>query len=307
MEGYAANFGSSAVPLIADITGVVNNGPLSITLYNNNNTYTKGFNLIGNPYPSPIDWNAPSGWTKTNIDNALYFFKASPSDEYGGKYSTWINGVSSDDTVSNIIPSMQGFFIHVTDGPPWPVTGSLSLDNNVRITDLTHIFAKSGEKNPISILRLGAAFGDDPSSTDPLVIYFDEKASSGFDGQLDALKLMNTDYYVPSFYSFGTDGKKLSINALPGSPEELCTIPLGLNNLIDGYIVFRIIYAGEGLSGKKIFITDAASGAEYDLLDNKEYRIYLNAGEYKSRFYLNISPLATEIPETAIRRIVYYL
>ena len=111
-------------------------------------------------------------------------------------------------------------------------------------------------------------------------------------------KLMNTDYYVPSFYSIGTDGKKLSINALPGSPEELCTIPLGLNSLIDGYIVFRIIYAGEGLSGKKIYITDATSGAEYDLLDNKEYRIYLNAGEYKSRFYLNLSSVATSISET---------
>ena len=217
------------------------------------------------------------------------YFKASATDEFGGKYSTWINGVSSDDTVSNIIPSMQGFFVHVTDGPPWPVTGSIMLNNDARITDLTHIFAKSGAKSPISILRLGAAFGDDPFSTDPLVIYFDEKASSGFDGQLDALKLMNTDYYVPSFYSFGTDGKKLSINALPVSPEELCTIPLGLNSLIDGYIVFRIIHAGEELSGKKIYITNTASGTEHDLLDNKEYRVYLATGEYKNRFYLNIS------------------
>ena len=298
MEGYAGNFGSSAVPLIADITGVVNNGPLSITLYNNNNTYTKGFNLIGNPYPSPIDWIAPSGWTKTNIDNALYYFKASPTDEFGGKYSTWVNGVSSDDTVSNIIPSMQGFFIHITDGPPWPVTGSLTLNNDARITDLTHIFAKSGEKNPVSLLRLGATFGDNPDSTDPTVIYFDEKASSGFDGQLDALKLMNTDYYIPSFYSIGTDGKKLSINALPESPENLCTIPLGLKSYIDGYIVFRIIDSGEELSGKRIYITDVASDTEYDLLDNKEYRVYLKAGEYKDRFYLNLSSVATEIPET---------
>ena len=43
LEGYAANFGSSAVPLTADITGVVNNGPLSVTLYNHNNTIHPGF------------------------------------------------------------------------------------------------------------------------------------------------------------------------------------------------------------------------------------------------------------------------
>ena len=152
LEGYAANFGSSAVPITANVTGAVNSGALSVTLYNHNNTYTKGFNLIGNPYPSPINWDAAAGWTKTNIDNALYYFKASATDEYGGKYSTYINGVSSDDTVSNIIPSMQGFFVHVTNGPPWPVTGTLSLNNNVRVTDLTHAFAKSGEKgfNPFA-------------------------------------------------------------------------------------------------------------------------------------------------------------
>ena len=50
-------------------------------------TYTKGFNLVGNPYPSAIDWDAASGWTKTNIDNAVYYFKASATDQYGGTYS----------------------------------------------------------------------------------------------------------------------------------------------------------------------------------------------------------------------------
>ena len=104
------------------MTGVVNNGNFSVTLYNHDNLYTKGFNLVGNPYPSPIDWNA-AGWTKTNIDNALYFFKASTTDQYGGTYSSWIGGISNDGSANmNIIPSMQGFFIHVTDGA-FPVTG----------------------------------------------------------------------------------------------------------------------------------------------------------------------------------------
>ena len=56
-------------------------------------------NLVGNPYPSAIDWDASSGWTKTNIDNAIYFFKASGTDQYGGTYSSYVNGVSSDGIV----------------------------------------------------------------------------------------------------------------------------------------------------------------------------------------------------------------
>ena len=46
---------------------------------------------------------------------------------------TYVNGISSDGTASNIIPSMQGFLVHVSDGA-YPVTGTLGVNNNVRIT-----------------------------------------------------------------------------------------------------------------------------------------------------------------------------
>jgi hypothetical protein len=77
MEGYAVNFGSSSSPITFDVTGVVNNGTLSTTIFNHDNLYTRGFSLVGNPYPSPVDWDSPSGWTRINIDNALYYFEAS--------------------------------------------------------------------------------------------------------------------------------------------------------------------------------------------------------------------------------------
>jgi hypothetical protein len=297
LEGYAAFFGSLDVPHTADVSGVVNNGPLSVTLYNHNNAYTEGFNLVGNPYPSAIDWDAPSGWTKTNIDNALYYFKASTTDEYGGTYSTYINGISSDGLATATIPSMQGFFIHVSDGS-YPVTGTLGLNNSVRITDLTHPFMKSGNKDKMPLIRLGANFADDNNSTDPMVIYFDEKAQTGFDSYLDAFKLMNTDYYAPSLYAFGTDGTKLSINALPEKQDTLCTIPLGLKTYIDGYIVFKIIDISEELPGMKINISDMVAGTKNDLLNNNEYKVYLEAGEYKDRFFLNVSEKGSEIPDT---------
>ncbi len=290
LEGFAANFGSSAIPHTLDITGTVNNGPLSVGLVNHNNTYTQGFNLVGNPYPSPIDWNALTGWTKNNIDNALYYFKASSSNQYGGRYNTYVNGVSSNDTVSNIIPSMQGFFIHVSNGT-FPVTATLGLDNPVRVTDLTHNFTKSGKKGHPRLLRLGASIGDDRKNTDPMVIYFDEKAGTGFDPDLDALKLMNTDNSVPNLYSTGTDGNKLSINALPECSDTLCRIPLGLRISVDGQVVFRIMDSGENFSAEKICIYDLATGTEHDLLNGKEYRVYLNADSYNGRFWLNLSPV----------------
>ncbi len=146
MVGYAVNLGASIDPVTLDVAGVVNNGSLNTTIFNHNNPYTTGFNLVGNPYPSPIDWDSPSGWVKTNIDNSLYFFKADTVNQFEGTYVTYINGLSSDELATNIITSMQGFIVHVSDGV-WPVSGTLTFNNDVRVNDITHGFVKSDVKN----------------------------------------------------------------------------------------------------------------------------------------------------------------
>jgi len=158
LQGYAVNFGETETPITFDVSGVVNNGSLSKTLFNHNNTYSQGFNLTGNPYPSPIDWDSPSGWTKINIDNALYYFETSTTDQYGGNYVTYVDGVSSNGMATNLIPSMQGFFVHVSDGS-WPVTGTLAMDNSVRITDLTHTLTKS-DVNSRSLISHSTKYSD---------------------------------------------------------------------------------------------------------------------------------------------------
>lgn len=295
MQGYAVNFGDTESPIIFDVTGVVNNGSQSSTLYNHNNTYTQGFNLIGNPYPSPIDWDASSGWTKINIDNALYYFEASTTDQYGGTYVTYADGVSSNGLATNLIPPMQGFFVHVTDGS-WPVAGTLAMDNSVRVTDLTHPLTKSDNISR-SLIRLTAEFSDDTVSVDPVVIYFDDKATDEFDGQLDALKLMNTDFMVPNLYAIGSDGVKLSISALPVISDTLYTVPLGLKINRDGNVIFKIRALEGSLADMEIFISDITAKTEQDLLSGKDYRLDMTTGLYENRFFLNFRNLGTGIPD----------
>ena len=297
MHGYAVNFGSNVAALTADVTGVVNNGNLSGTLYNNNNTYTKGFNLAGNPYPSPIDWDAPSGWTKTNIDNSLYFFKASLTDQYGGIYSTYISGLSSDGLASNIIPSMQGFFVHVSDGT-WPVTGTLALSNSVRMNDSAHPFAKSElSTSTPPYIRVVAGYSDDTLSFDPLCVYYDIKATYNFDGQYDAYKLFNTDITVTNYYSFGNDGSRLSINALPFDGDSICKIRLGLKTDRSGDVIFRIKDIIGDFNANYISITDLFTGVTQDLLFDEQYKVHLASGDYQNRFFLNLSNIITVIPD----------
>ena len=298
--GYAANFGSVLDADTFDVSGVVNNGALSVTLYNNNNTYTQGMNLVGNPYPSPIDWDAAAGWTKTNIDDAIYFFKASSTDQYGGTYSSYIAGISSDGVVTNIIPSMQGFFVHVSDGA-YPVTGTLGVNNSVRVTDKTQSFSKSksgkSKSSSYPLIRISAEFSDDQKSIDPSVIYFHPFANSEYDFDTDALKLLNTDFGVPNIYSLLSDGKKLSINSLPENIEFPVRIPLGLKTNRPGEIIIKLRDLDSYFENKNIYLYDALTSVNQPLLNGGAYNVSLPSGEYHNRFYLDLSQVATSIPE----------
>jgi hypothetical protein len=292
LAGYAVNFGSSFAPLTVSLTGVVNNHTLSATLYNHNQVYTLGFNLVGNPYPSPVDWNSAMGWTKTNIDNALYFFSAGNTDQYTGTYSSYINGVSSNGIASNIIAAMQGFFIHVSNGA-YPVTGLLSVNNNARNTNSDVIFlGNPGPPEPLPLLRLSAGFVDEGLPSDPVVIYFKDAATGSFDKDLDALKLMNTHTGVPSLYTVATDTSRLSIQALPFPGANMKVVPLGLMTAQDGWITFQ---AGDiqGMpAALHIYLSDIQAGIDQDLTREPSYRLYLAKGEYKNRFFLKFSPNA---------------
>ena len=290
LAGYAVNFGVSMAPLTVSLRGVVSNHTISTgTLYNHNMPYTQGFNLAGNPYPSPIDWNSAGGWTKTNIDNAIYFFTNGTVDQYTGTYSSYVNGISSDGVASNIIGAMQGFFIHVSNGS-FPVAGLLSVNNAARnLNPNTVFFGYAAPTAPSPFIRLSAGFYDEGSIGDAAAFYFNAGADGTFDKHLDALKLMNTHPGVPNLYAVGTDTARLSIDALSPGFDSVETVPLGLSTPKDGWISFKATDIEHMPAGLFVYLSDTKTGVKQDLQNAPPYRLYLAAGEYKNRFFLNFS------------------
>jgi hypothetical protein len=207
-----------------------------------------------------------------------------------------VNGIPSGGDASNIIPSMQAFFVHVSD--LFPVAGTLGMTNSVRVTDATHPFIKGSSRNDNPFLRLTSNFSDDTTAADPFVLYIDDKASDQFDSKIEARKLMNTDLNVSNLYSVTSDGIKLSINALPDDPEFKYTIPLGLKLNRSGQIVFKIKDITAAFNSAGVRLTDLATGKVTDLIADKEYALNLLSGEYLNRFVLDIGSVATSIPET---------
>jgi len=154
---------------------------------------------------------------------------------------------------------------------------------------------KSKGKGAYFLVRLTAIFSGNPSSPDPMVIYFNEKAEEGFDSKLDALKLMNTDLNVPNLYALIPGGSKLSINAMPEIADSSIIIPLGLKIYKSDEISFKIRDIENLPSGTKIYLYDAITTVKQDLLPDKEYKISLAAGEYADRFSLQFFMSSTEV------------
>lgn len=283
MEGYAVNLGSSASPALVTISGTANSGSVSNTLYNHNALYTQGFNLVGNPYPSPIDWNAVSGWTRTNIDGAIYFFSAN-GDEYSGTYSSYTNGIAGADG-DNIIPAMQGFFVHVSSGNS---SGTLGMNNSVRINKMNPTF-KSAEVGNRKILRFSASFDENASIPDPFVLYFDESSTMKFDPETDALKLMNTNQSVPNVYAITPDVRQLSISGIPIPSDSLTKIPLGIKILKNGWVNFSARDIEQLPASLYLYLYDSENKSYTDLKTSPKYRFYLKSGQYDQRFDLVMS------------------
>ncbi|MGA8854782.1 MAG: T9SS type A sorting domain-containing protein, partial [Christiangramia sp.] len=295
-EGYALNFGTSATPRTIELIGEVNNGNIPAKqLLNHHRQYTRGFHLVGNPYPSPIDWEAAQGWIKDNIDDGIYFFTASDTSQYTGTYTAYVNDISTgeplvDGRSSNIIPSMQGFFIKVSDSDSRDlVTGDFGMDNRVRVTDFDQQFLRAQLPDQKSLLRLEAGYNG-AARKDLMVIYFSSFATPNFEKEMDAHKLMNTDPAVPSFYNLTEDRKELSINAIPfpqtGSYNK---IPLGIKADQSGEMKITLNSIENLTSNFNIYLIDHAKGIGQNLSQKPEYRFNINQGIHNSRFELMFS------------------
>ncbi|MFM7769928.1 MAG: hypothetical protein ACKO8Q_05160, partial [Bacteroidota bacterium] len=96
-----------------DVDGAIfkGNQTLPVSYTNTGNPSADGRNLIANPYPSAINWDA-LGWTKTNMNNAVYVWNAALN-----QYASYVNGVSTYGG-SAIIPSSQAFYVIANAASP---------------------------------------------------------------------------------------------------------------------------------------------------------------------------------------------
>lgn len=207
-RGYMAlNAATPAVIVLPEGNGI-NTGPVQMELTNSGagNGHTRGFHLLGNPYPSAINWNATDGWMRENIDPAIYVFNGRT-----GNYGTYLFNDPGSSTlgIDSIIAANQGFFVHVNSGSP---EGVIGINNNARLHDLRPI-PESPALSSTPYLKL-RVHRDENHYKDEAVVRFRPGASPLFDAQWDAYDVPGSDNALQIFTRC-PDTLRLAVNTFP--------------------------------------------------------------------------------------------
>lgn len=279
MKGYALYYNSAAT---MDVTGTYTHAavPANVTLTNtvSSDVTSDGWNLIGNPYPSTLDWDAASGWTKTNINNAIYFW-----DPVNNRYASYVAGVGTNGG-TRYIPAMQAFWVKTSTSG---VAGTLGMNNNVRTSAATPSIWKTGMSTNILKFSLTKE-----SLTDETIIRFREDATEAFDGRLDAFKLKN-DGNTPSLFT-KTAGEEFAINSLPELTENY-SVELFVEARVPGEYS---LHAGQISTFDPAYIILLEDKKQHTFQDLKAQPVYVfqvAAGDSTGRFVVHIKRAADTV------------
>jgi len=291
--------GASTLSFLGQVVG--SSGTIPLRRASGATAADAGLNLIGNPYPSPLDFSTITAAQRTNMDAAFYVFES--TSQYGGAYRSYVNGIASTGGTS-LIGTAQAFFVRVTVGQ---TNGTLALNNGNRITTYGQQAAvrrTAAETRPLVRLALQGASG----SADGFVAYAQAGATAGFDGEYDAAKLPNS---TGLNLSSATPGDNLSID---GRAAFTAATVLALNVGVPAAGTYTLAAAelANLPAGLTATLRDAATGQLTPLAAGTAYSFSVTASEAATlltgRFTLQFSsasPLATAASLVATEVTVY--
>ncbi|MFZ4399513.1 MAG: T9SS type A sorting domain-containing protein [Bacteroidales bacterium] len=269
-KAYAVSYPAST---IKNFAGLLNQGSINIPLIYNPGIYA-GWNFVGNPYPSSINWDAASGWSRFDLDdagggeNAIWIWNASI-----GNYGVYISNAGAGNgtnEVSSRIAIAQGFWVKSL------MSGSLGMNNDVRIhSDQTYL------KNSTTsdYLRLTVNSSVNSFSDEILIKYGSGNMLSG------AEKMFSLNPEAPGLYTI-KNNKNWSINHLT-SIDNNSLIPVGFKAGADGNYT---ISANGVQNFGNVLLEDLKTGISQYLTINNDYSFYGLITDNPNRFLLHFSP-----------------
>lgn len=197
--GYALWAGSTTT---ASFTGALNNGtigPITLTKSAGGTASTRGWNLVGNPYPSAVSL---AGLYSDAVGLGTSVYTWNPTS---GNYQYWRWDQSwGTGSANNFVAVGQGFIVQVANVG----TGTITFKNSRRAHNTVPFF-KSTTNSVDNAIRIMVT-NDANSFNDEAVVVMNDIATTDYDCSFDATKLQG-DAAAPMLYTM-KDGDKMCVS-----------------------------------------------------------------------------------------------
>jgi hypothetical protein len=287
-RGYVAKTASSGN---ISFTGTLNDGPVSYSLVAYPGVTGGRFHLVGNPYPSYLNWQSvvsqnsgilPTMWFRTRTVEQLIGEPAVPTVswtfatvQYVNDELDIVNG-NANTTISGLIPAMQGFWVRMKDNVD---NSSFAVNKNMRDhADQSGNKFKAPANTSTQRLRLEVSNG---IYTDETLLKFNPNASDSFD-EFDSPKMFNNIAAIPEIYTLVGD-EKLVINGLSDYNYNT-VIPLGLVAGQAGSFAIRASQLQNLNSDTQIWLLDKTNNTQFNLTEGESYNFTADATDTENRF-----------------------
>jgi len=223
----------------------------------------KGWQLLGNPYPSHISWND--------------FVTANPSVYGAALYTEGRNTEIADTYTQSYIPAFKGFWIH---GDTSQVSYTADFSNALRKSGLAYDTISNTVPFVFGIdIRFTAPSG----YADQSRIYHDLSSGAGFDANKE-LHNLHMRAGVPDVYTqYNAAPGKYTVLAVP-QVNTLTEFPLGVRSAESGSFTFSFHTKGTLPDSLLTLFHDAQDNSYTELNGNDSVSVLLNNPDDNSRF-----------------------
>ena len=260
------------------------------------------WNLIGNPYPSYIDFSTFFSMNQSEFDpagsyQAIYGYDGDASNGW----TVWNQATMLDNTVTELIAPGQAFFVKAkTSG------GLIDFTTTMRRIGSDDDFIQGRSANTINIAlsKLRLIGTDDQTDTQ---IYFIDGTTRGLDPGFDAGSYQG----VADAFSIYTnlvennEGLDMAIQSLPYNDFNDVVIPLGVKALANGALTIGLDPSSSLPQNINVYLEDTQENT-LTLLNNSDYT-FTPSGDLTGtgRFFLRyssdtLSSLTTQLEDLLI-------
>jgi hypothetical protein len=259
--------------------GIVTGPPSNSITHTSNGSSADGWNLVGNPYPSAIQWNNdPGSWTRTNIDPTVWVW-----DVVGRVWHSYNANTSLGDLTNGVIASAQGFWVYAST----PGAATITVKEPAKSTAGSGTYYRIASPT-LSVLTVSLSLD---GVVDNAFLLIDEEATPEFDYGLDAHKMeLGIEQQSVSFKD--NKGNKLghyAVNSIHDDQE----IPISISGDTEGEFTLSI-EATNGFPGFDDYILVDSYLGKSSKISEGPYQFGFNPKTQQDRFYLRRNSVGSE-------------